>query len=55
MTCGNLFPKSGCPGESEHGRHYLDLVSGLWCCALGHNHPVFITGDSIYPLLVVGW
>jgi 2,2-dialkylglycine decarboxylase (pyruvate) len=26
----------------EHGRHYLDLISGLWCCALGHNHPVFV-------------
>lgn len=23
----------------DQGRHYLEAMSGLWCCALGFNHP----------------
>ena len=32
----------GCYLYDEQGRAYLDLLSGLWCCALGHSHPRFV-------------
>lgn len=29
----------GCYLYSDDGEEYLDLLSGTWCCALGHSHP----------------
>ncbi len=26
----------------DNGQEYLDLLSGVWCCALGHSHPRFV-------------
>jgi 4-aminobutyrate aminotransferase-like enzyme len=29
----------GCFLYDDAGNRYLDLLSGTWCCALGHSHP----------------
>ncbi|HEM62001.1 MAG TPA: aspartate aminotransferase family protein [Chloroflexi bacterium] len=34
---------SGCYLYDDHDREYLDLLSGTWCCALGHSHPRLIS------------
>jgi 2,2-dialkylglycine decarboxylase (pyruvate) len=30
---------AGCYLYDDAGQRYLDLLSGTWCCALGHSHP----------------
>jgi 2,2-dialkylglycine decarboxylase (pyruvate) len=32
----------GCFLYDDAGQRYLDLLSGTWCCALGHNHPQLV-------------
>ena len=38
-----LTQGKGCYLYDENGKAYLDMLSGLWCCALGHSHPQFVT------------
>jgi 2,2-dialkylglycine decarboxylase (pyruvate) len=50
MQLLNTFPTTpiifvrakGCYLYDENGREYLDLLSGVWCCTLGHSHPRFV-------------
>jgi 2,2-dialkylglycine decarboxylase (pyruvate) len=37
-----LTSGQGCYLYDGNGRQYLDLLSGLWCCGLGHSHPRFV-------------
>ena len=30
---------NGCRLSDQHGRHYLDMISGIAVCGLGHAHP----------------
>jgi 2,2-dialkylglycine decarboxylase (pyruvate) len=34
---------SGCYLYDADDREYLDLLSGTWCCALGHSHPRLVS------------
>ncbi len=42
MSQTTVVRGEGCYVYDEHGRAYLDLLSGVWCCALGHSHPRFV-------------
>lgn len=34
---------SGCRLSDQHGQHYLDMISGIAVCGLGHAHPAVTT------------
>jgi len=44
-----LARREGCYLYDDDGREYLDLFSGLWCCALGHSHPRFVADPQVGP------
>src|SRR5512138_2326363 len=44
LKCHEIFKTDFVRGQNCHlydaeGRQYVDLESGIWCTALGHNHP----------------
>ena len=44
LQCHEIFKTDFVHGENCHlydsdGRKYIDFESGIWCTALGHNHP----------------
>ncbi len=39
LAIKNIVKSEGCYLYDDTGKRYMDLESGVWCTAIGHNHP----------------